>query len=114
MLSDYLINGSNMDDLNIGSNSLKVLIGVCMAFFLCGLPFCFEGGIYLFTLFDTRLASSLLVITVLEMVLVGWVYSKLLDNFLQNLKEMGMDFTPENRYLRQDGWRKFVGGQRSF
>ena len=87
----------------------KVLIGVCMAFFLCGLPFCFEGGIYLFTLFDTRLASSLLVITVLEMVLVGWVYSKLLDNFLQNLKEMGMDFTQENRYLRQDGWRKIVG-----
>ena len=96
--------------LNNGSNfPPKVLIGVCAAFFLCGLPFCFQGGIYLFTLFDTRLASSLLVITVLEMVLVGWVYSKLLDNFLQNLKEMGMDFNPDNRYLRQDGWRKLVG-----
>ena len=87
----------------------KVLIGVCLAFFLCGLPFCFEGGIYLFTLFDTRLASSLLVITVLEMVMVGWFYSKFLDNFLENLKEMGTDFTTRNRYMRQQGWRKFVG-----
>ena len=88
---------------------LKVLIGVCCTFFLCGLPFCYEGGIYLFTLFDTRLASSLLVITVLEMVMVGWFYSKFLDNFLENLKEMGTDFTTRNRYMRQQGWRKFVG-----
>ena len=84
-------------------------MGVCAAFFLCGLPFCYEGGIYLFTLFDTRLASSLLVITVLEMVMVGWFYSKFLDNFLENLKEMGTDFTTRNRYMRQQGWRKLVG-----
>ena len=86
-----------------------MLIGVCLAFFLCGLPFCFEGGLYLFMLFDTRLASSLLVITVLEMVLVGWVYSTLLDTFLQNLKEMGMDFTRDNRYMRAGDWRKYLG-----
>ena len=61
-------------------------MGVCAAFFLCGLPFCYEGGIYLFTLFDTRLASSLLVITALEMLMVGWFYREVQQDLTQGIE----------------------------
>ena len=61
-------------------------MGVCAAFFLCGLPFCYEGGIYLFTLFDTRLASSLLVITALEMLMVGWFYREVQQDLTQDIE----------------------------
>ena len=61
-------------------------MGVCAAFFLCGLPFCYEGGIYLFTLFDTRLASSLLVITALEMLMVGWFYREVQQDLTHDIE----------------------------
>ena len=32
-----------------------------------------------------------------------------LDTFLKNLKEMGMDFTLRNRHMQKQGWRKLIG-----
>ena len=87
---------------SLKKHKIWVLIFFNFLSFCGGLPFCFEGGIYLFTIFDTRLAASLLIGVSLEMVLVGWVYG--IRNFLDNLKEMGMDFR-----LNSHGWRKCVG-----
>ena len=87
---------------SLKKHKIWVLIFFNFLSFCGGLPFCFEGGIYLFTIFDTRLAASLLIGVSLEMVLVGWVYG--IRNFLDNLKEMGMDFQ-----LNSHGWRKCVG-----
>ena len=87
---------------SLREHRVKVLIVFNLLSFLGGLPFCFEGGIYLFTIFDTRLVASLLIGVMLEMVLVGWVYG--IRNFLRNLGEMGMDFGLDSR-----GWRRAMG-----
>ena len=87
---------------SLKKHKIWVLLFFNFLSFCGGLPFCFEGGIYLFTIFDTRLAASLLIGVSLEMVLVGWVYG--IRNFLDNLNEMGMDFR-----LNSHGWRKWVG-----
>jgi solute carrier family 6 amino acid transporter-like protein 5/7/9/14 len=77
----------------------KVLIAACIVFFLCGLTMCANGGIYLFNIFDTRLTASLLVIAVSEVILVSYVYG--INNFIDNLDEMGMNF--------KSGWRRYIG-----
>ena len=87
---------------SLREHRVKVLLVFNFLSFLGGLPFCFEGGIYLFTIFDTRLVASLLIGVTLEMVLVGWVYG--IRNFLDNLNEMGMDFR-----FSSHGWRKCTG-----
>jgi SNF family Na+-dependent transporter len=77
----------------------KTLVAVCVMFFLVGMTMMFDGGLYLFNIFDTRVTASLLLVVLAEMVLVGWVYG--INTFFDNLKEMSMDF----RY----GWKKPIG-----
>jgi solute carrier family 6 amino acid transporter-like protein 5/7/9/14 len=84
---------------SLAPHRLKVLIGVCVTFFFGGLTMCFDGGLYLFNIFDNRLTASLLMAVLLEVTLVSWVYG--INNFLDNLKEMGMDFT--------SGWKRYIG-----
>ena len=38
---------------------LKVLLAVDFSFFFCGLAMTFNGGLYLFNIFDLRLVASL-------------------------------------------------------
>ena len=65
-----------------------IVVGFCVIFFLTGLPMCCNGGIILFTVFDNRCSSSLLLICILELIVVTWFYG--VDSFFFNLKEMGM------------------------
>eukprot|EP00095_Tigriopus_kingsejongensis_P011597 maker-scaffold297_size217559-snap-gene-1.20 protein:Tk11597 transcript:maker-scaffold297_size217559-snap-gene-1.20-mRNA-1 annotation:"sodium- and chloride-dependent glycine transporter 2-like" len=63
---------------------IHIVVIVCTAYFLLGLPMCMNGGIHLFTIFDKRTTSSLLFITFLELVIVAWFYG--INKFLSNLK----------------------------
>ena len=66
-----------------------IVVGLCLVFFLLGLPMCTNAGILLFTVFDQRCASCLLFVCLLEMIHVAWFYGT--DQFFENLAEMGMN-----------------------
>ena len=78
-----------------------MLLAVDLSFFCCGLAMTAEGGLFLFNIFDLRLVASLLLSTIAEFVLVGWVFG--IKNFLNALGEMGMDFQHGSKFM------KFVG-----
>ncbi|TRY76399.1 hypothetical protein TCAL_11783 [Tigriopus californicus] len=65
---------------------VKIVIIVCIIYFLLGLPMCMNGGIHLFTIFDKRTTSSLLFITMLEIIIVAWFYG--VNQFFKAAKEM--------------------------
>jgi len=64
-----------------------VVVGCCI-FFVCGIPMCTTGGIHLFTIFDKKCTSSLLLLSLVEVILVAWVYGA--EKFLGNIKEMSV------------------------
>ena len=89
---------------------VTVMIFSCLAAFLLGFPICFESGSLLFQLMDNRYkslscietylfviyrifyrrtASALLVATLLESILMSWVYGA--QKFISHIKEMGME-----------------------
>ena len=74
-----------------------IVIGFCGLFFLCGVPLCANGGIILFTVFDNRCSSSLLLICILELVLVAWFYGT--EKFFENLAEMNMKPVMPVKYM---------------
>ena len=65
------------------------------------MPMCADAGILVFTVFDKRCTSSLLVTIFLEMVAVSWFYGA--DKFIDDLNEMGMTglgLRQKNGFLR--------------
>jgi len=71
---------------------LKIVGGSCFFYFLLGIPMCFGGGIHLFKVFDSRCSSSLLLLSLIEMILVGYIYG--VNKFLTNIQEMKMNLGP--------------------
>jgi len=67
---------------------LKIVLGSCLFYFLLGLPMCCRGGIHLFKVFDSRCSSSLLLLSLIEVIMIAWVYGA--DRFLDNIAEMKM------------------------
>jgi len=67
---------------------LKIVLGSCFFYFLLGLPMCCRGGIHLFKVFDSRCSSSLLLLSLIEVIMVAWIYG--VDRFLDNIAEMKM------------------------
>ena len=65
-----------------------------------GLPFCTNGGIHMFTLFNASAPSwNLLFFALLEVLLVSWVYG--VDKFVENLSEMNLNLpTPIKDYWK--------------
>jgi len=64
-----------------------VILGICVALFLLGLPLTTNSGVYLLNLMDTYAASwSLMVVGLMEVVAVAWVYG--CDRFLQDMQVM--------------------------
>ena len=47
---------------------LKILIGSSLIYFLLALPMCCKGGIHLFKVFDSRCSSSLLLLSLIEVI----------------------------------------------
>jgi len=71
---------------------LKIVLGSCFFYFLLGLPMCCCGGIHLFKIFDSRCSSSLLLLSLIEVIMVAWFYG--VDKFLGNIAEMKMKLSP--------------------
>ena len=93
---------------------LKILIGSALVYFLLALPMCCKGGIHLFKVFDSRCSSSLLLLSLIEvitlsaatsslmdtpqMIMVAWVYG--CNRFLDNIEEMFSMSAPVKLFWR--------------
>lgn len=65
---------------------------VCLAFFVLGIPMCFQGGIYLLTLMEWNTASwAIMLIGLAEVVSVSWFYGA--KRFLENMRSMSMELS---------------------
>jgi len=86
----------------------KVVATTCVLCFLLGLPFCLQGGVLVFELFNVYTALlSLLVIGFLELVLVSWLYP--LHTWLACLREMGVRVGWTQLYWTAT-WKYFIPG----
>merc|ERR1719232_1261172 len=82
----------------------QIVITTSLAMFLLGLPFCCNGGIHMFTLFDASAPSwNLLLFALLEVIVVSWMYG--VDRFLDNLAEMEIKMTKWTRTYWRLSWR---------
>ncbi|XP_076806651.1 sodium- and chloride-dependent GABA transporter 3-like isoform X2 [Clavelina lepadiformis] len=66
----------------------KVTAGLCVIFFLLGLPLLTNGGVYIFELYNMYAVSgiSLLSLAFFEAVTIGWIYG--VSRYYDNIKEM--------------------------
>merc|ERR1719357_1446874 len=62
-----------------------ILMAACLGTFALGLPICFDSGMFLFTLMDARVGTSLLYLGLAEMVVVHWCYGT--SNFMRNITQ---------------------------
>ncbi|XP_072939826.1 sodium- and chloride-dependent glycine transporter 1-like isoform X1 [Epargyreus clarus] len=63
----------------------------CFTCFILGIPMCFSGGVYLFTLLDWNTASwAILLIGIAECTSVSWSYG--INRAMKDLASMGMKF----------------------
>ncbi|XP_022130715.2 sodium- and chloride-dependent glycine transporter 2 [Pieris rapae] len=75
----------------------------CFVCFLLGLPMCFSGGVYLFTLLDWNTASwAILLIGIAEVTAVSWSYG--INRALQDLETMNMKFNIVLRLFWKTVW----------
>ena len=75
----------------------QVVLITSLIMLILGLPFCCNGGIHMFTLFNASAPSwNLLLFALLEVVLVSWVYG--VDTFLDNLTEMDINLPAPVRF----------------
>ena len=65
-----------------------VYIASCVFAFLGGISMCFPSGIFLFNIINDHTASTVLYMSLIEIVLVMYIYG--LKNFLSNIKEMNI------------------------
>ena len=81
------------------------LVLVCSAVMLMlGLPFSCNGGVHMFTLFNASAPSwNLLLLSLLEVVLVSWVYG--VDTFLDNIAEMNIQMSRPVRLYWKLSWK---------
>ncbi|XP_045446709.1 sodium- and chloride-dependent glycine transporter 1-like [Melitaea cinxia] len=80
-----------------------VTAGTCFSCFLLGLPMCFSGGIYLFTLLDWNTASwAILIIGMAEATSVSWSYG--INRAMRDLASMDMKLNVVLRYYWKFVW----------
>ena len=67
----------------------SVVLGMCVIFFVLGLPLCANGGVLMFTLIDWFCSSwSLLLIAIIEVVFITYAYGH--EKLFGNIAEMGI------------------------
>ena len=67
----------------------SVVLGMCVIFFVLGLPLCANGGVLMFTLIDWFCSSwSLLLIAIIEVVFITYAYGH--EKLFENIAEMGI------------------------
>jgi solute carrier family 6 amino acid transporter-like protein 5/7/9/14 len=82
----------------------QVVLSTSFIMLVLGLPFCCNGGIHMFTLFNASAPSwNLLLFAFLEVVLVSWVYG--VDKFLENLSEMDINLPAPVKFYWKFSWK---------
>ncbi|XP_041970740.1 sodium- and chloride-dependent glycine transporter 1-like [Aricia agestis] len=75
----------------------------CTTCFVLGLPMCFSGGVYLFTLLDWNTASwAILLIGIAEATAVSWSYG--INRAIKDLESMDMKFNKVLRFYWKAVW----------
>ena len=76
-----------------------VVFAVCSVCCVLGIPFCLNGGIFIFELISWYSALwSLVVLALLEVFCVAWIYGS--GSFINNLKEMGISLGVSSFYWK--------------
>ncbi|XP_049870093.1 sodium- and chloride-dependent glycine transporter 1-like isoform X1 [Pectinophora gossypiella] len=85
----------------------RVTAFTCTSFFILGLPMCFSGGVYLFTLLDWNTASwAILLIGTAECAAVGWSYG--IRRAIDDLAAMNMKMNKVLRVYWMTSWTVIV------
>ncbi|XP_068631391.1 sodium- and chloride-dependent glycine transporter 1-like [Battus philenor] len=75
----------------------------CFSCFILGLPMCFSGGVYLFTLLDWNTASwAILLIGMAETASIAWSYG--IDRAMSDLASMDMKLNKVLRFYWKAAW----------
>ncbi|CAK1599056.1 unnamed protein product [Parnassius mnemosyne] len=75
----------------------------CFTCFILGIPMCFSGGVYLFTLLDWNTASwAILLIGMAETIAVSWSYG--INRAMQDLASMNMKLNKVLRFYWKAAW----------
>ncbi|XP_050667309.1 sodium- and chloride-dependent glycine transporter 1-like [Leptidea sinapis] len=75
----------------------------CFTCFVLGLPMCFSGGVYLFTVLDWNTASwAVLLIGIAECTAVSWSYG--INRAISDLGKMNMKFNRVVRFYWKAAW----------
>ena len=78
-----------IDQFSLTKHKHYVTIGFCLAMFVGGLTMCFNGGLYMFDLFNNVSATwNIMLCALIEVVIVSWFYG--VNNFLNDIKKMGI------------------------
>ncbi|CAH0605739.1 unnamed protein product [Chrysodeixis includens] len=81
----------------------KVTASTCFACFIMGLPMCFSGGVYLFTLLDYNTASwAILLIGIAECGAVSWSYG--INRAMKDIASMEMKLNVVMRFYWKATW----------
>ncbi|CAB4060616.1 unnamed protein product [Lepeophtheirus salmonis] len=87
---------------SLENHRAKLVVVICILFFALGIPMTTNGGILVFTVFDSKCTSSLLFLAFLEVILVSWVYGT--DRFFDNLDEMKIHIPKLSKYIWKALW----------
>ncbi|KAJ2952014.1 hypothetical protein O0L34_g4274 [Tuta absoluta] len=92
---------------HLRKNYWRVTAFTCTVCFLLGIPMCFSGGVYLFTILDWNTASwAILLLGIAECVAVSWSYG--VDRALTDLATMGMKLNKFQRFFWKACWSYVV------
>ncbi|KAG6453582.1 sodium- and chloride-dependent glycine transporter 1 [Manduca sexta] len=88
---------------HLRKNYWRVTAFTCFTCFILGIPMCFSGGVYLFTLLDWNTASwAVLLIGMAECVAVAWSYG--ISKVMKDLASMNMKFNKVLRFYWMGAW----------
>ncbi|VVC91962.1 unnamed protein product [Leptidea sinapis] len=86
-----------------GDAASQVTAFTCFTCFVLGLPMCFSGGVYLFTVLDWNTASwAVLLIGIAECTAVSWSYG--INRAISDLGKMNMKFNRVVRFYWKAAW----------
>uniref|UniRef100_A0A1I7ZS81 Transporter n=1 Tax=Steinernema glaseri TaxID=37863 RepID=A0A1I7ZS81_9BILA len=84
MIASAIMNQFGVRDKKVET---RLLVGMCIVFFFCGVPLCARGGIYIFHSIENLNANwNSFSLSLMQMVVVCFVYG--VDNFLEDIGEM--------------------------
>ncbi|KAK0416504.1 hypothetical protein QR680_012529 [Steinernema hermaphroditum] len=84
MIASAIMNQFGVRDKKVET---RLLVGMCIVFFFCGVPLCARGGIYIFHSIENLNANwNSFSLSLIQMIVVCFVYG--VDNFLEDIGEM--------------------------